>query len=367
MKPSVMTRWTALLLTLLVLGALAIGPAAVSGSSHDAIECGYPVTLTDATETEVTVEAEPDRVVTLAPSAAQTMWHLEAEEKVVGVSMHADFLEGAGDRTNVSADPFTTDLETVVALEPDLVLAPNVTPVGEVDDLRDLGLTVVHFETATSIDDVINKTETIGELVGACSAATTTIDEMRTTLQRIDSAVPARADRPLGYYTLGDGISPGSATFQNDAIERAGLRNLASEVGLEGWSQLSQEVVVDRDPEWLLYTDSFPEPPVGEGLANVTAMREDQHIVLDANAISQPSPALVDAIETIHETVYGDLATPTDTPQTATMTATETETPTAVASPTETDDTDAIPGFGAPLAVIAGGIATIVLLRRRHG
>lgn len=352
------TGWGAAVIGLCVLAAAIGGPGAVSASIHDDLRCDYPLTVTDAIGTEVTVEEEPERIVTLAPSAAQTIWRIGAREKVVGLSMHASFLEGASARTNVSADPLSTELETVVALEPDLVLAPNVTSRAEVEDLREQGLTVVYFETASSVDDVIDKTATIGQLVGACEGTAATIEEMVTTLERIQATVPPEDERPLVYYTLGAGYTPGAGTFQSDAIQRAGLRNLAVEAGLEGWSQLSEEVVIDRDPDWIAYSDSFPSPPVSDPLSDVSAMQQGQVVALEASAISQPSPALLDAIETLHEAVYSDLATPTSTP---------TETPTDAPHPTETHGSDGIPGFGLPVAVFAGLTAALLLVRRRYG
>ncbi len=356
----------AVLVALLLASAMAVGPAAVGANNHDDVTCGYPMEYTDVTGTTVTLESEPERIVTLSPSAAQTLWRIDAREKVVGVSMHAGFLEGAGERTNVSADPLSTDLETVVALEPDLVIAPNVTSTAEVADLRDLGLDVVHFGAATSVDDVIDKTATIGRLVGACEGTSETIDQMETTLQTIADEVPPAAEQPTVYYTLGDGFTPGEGTFQSDAIERAGLRNLAVEAGIQGWNQLSEEIVVDRDPEWIAHTNRFQTPPVSEGVSAVTAMQEEQIITLDPNRISQPSPAIIDAVKAIHEAVYGELSTPTPTPPwTFTPTPTATSTDTAVATTTASDGADGIPGFG-PLAAVTAVLLTLAFLARRR-
>ncbi|MFP4627436.1 MAG: PGF-CTERM-anchored ABC transporter substrate-binding protein [Halobacteriales archaeon] len=347
-----------------LVAAIAVGPAPTMVVAQDQPTCEYPLTVTDATGTDVTITEAPDDIVTLAPSAAQTVWAIGARERVVGLSMHSGFLDGADERTNVSADPLSIDLETVVDLDPDLVLAPNVTPGSEVEDLREIGLTVYHFDTATSVEDILDKTALTGELVGACEGATETVASARTDLDRIKAALPPRDERPEAYFTLGDGYTPGSGTFQHDAIERAGLRNLAAEAGIDGWESINEEVVVDRDPEWILHTDAFPEPPVGSVVEETTAMQADQVVSLDANRISQPAPQLVDAIATIHEAVYGPLETPTPTATpTATTTATPTETPPP--SPTDTPATDGVPGFHLLAAVLA--LAAVALAgRARH-
>ncbi len=359
------------ILAVMVLGALLVTgvvPGVVTGGHNDA-SCGFPVTLTDATGTEVTLTEEPTEVVTLAPSAAQTVWAMNASDKVVGVSMHAGFLPGAGERTNVSADPLSIDIETVVDLEPDLVLAPNVTMPGEIEDLRRLDVPVYHAPVATDLEDVMNKTERYGHLLGECESASETVASMADRIQRIEEAAPSPDDRPLAFFAMGDGFTFGEGTFQHIALETAGLENLGAEAGVGQWGQVNEEVILDEDPEWFVYTDDYPEPPISEALEQTTAWEEGNVIQVDANAISQPAPMIVDAIQSIHEAVYGSLSTPTPTP-TTTVTPTQTPSdptpsPTASPTPTGSDGNDAIPGltvFGAlaAIAVSAG------LLRRRR-
>ncbi|MFW6153357.1 MAG: PGF-CTERM-anchored ABC transporter substrate-binding protein [Halobacteriota archaeon] len=360
--------------TVLVAMALVVGMVSVASGvgpagamAHDEVTCDFPVEVTDATGETIRIEGEPQTVVTLAPSAAQTMWEIGAADKVVGVSMHAWFLEGTDDRVNVSADPMSTDIETVVGLEPDLVLAPNVTPTEEVEELRRLGVTVYHANVSTDIDDVARKTMRIGQLTGECEGASATVDDMEQRLERIEQRLEGVDDRPTVYYPSGDGFTPGAGTFQTVALEAAGLSNIAVEADVVGWDIMSEEVVVEHDPDWIVYPDSFEEPPIGEGARQTTAWEEEQVVAVDAQAISQPAPRIVDAIEAIHVAVYGELETPTPTP-----TPTPRATPTP-AEPTPTPTTeqgagaDAIPGFSLAVGLVAIlGLALLALRSRRR-
>lgn len=353
----------ALSLVVLVIVGIGVAPALTFAADDDPT-CDYPLEVTDATGETITIEEEPQQIVTTAPSAAQTMWAFGAEDKVVGLSMHAMFLDGAEDRTNVSANPMEIDIEAVVALEPDLVLAPNVTPRHEIDSLREAGLTVYHAEVSTDIDDIVAKTERLGTIVGECEAMHGTVGSMTATLDEIASAVDDADDHPLVFYASGGGFTAGEGTFQHAALEHAGLTNLAAEVGIVGWEPISSEVLIDEDPEWIIYPDSMTEEQIIEAAEETTAWEEGQVISVNTQHFSQPAPGIVDAIESIHVEIHGELDPATPTPTDPTPTPTD-PTPTP-SEPTPTPDTepDAIPGFGIAIAIIAL-LAAAALARRR--
>jgi len=131
-----------------------IGSSAEIPGQMDDREAEFPITLTDATGTEITIDERPERVITTNPSAAQVMWELGAEAQVVGLTQFAHYLDGAESRTNISSTEQGVSIERVVGAKPDLVLAPNATSVETVEQLRDTGLTVYHFPQATDFDDV---------------------------------------------------------------------------------------------------------------------------------------------------------------------------------------------------------------------
>jgi iron complex transport system substrate-binding protein len=138
--------------------------ASVGADSH----CSYPVTMTDATGTDVTIEEDPDRLVALAPSAAQILWEIGADEEVVGMpqDFYTGYLNGTEGKTDVVNDDGSVIAEAVVGSEPDLVLAPNVVSNETVESLRDSGLTVYRFENAEDLEDVYAKIELYGRLTG---------------------------------------------------------------------------------------------------------------------------------------------------------------------------------------------------------
>ncbi|WP_137283301.1 PGF-CTERM-anchored ABC transporter substrate-binding protein [Halorussus salinisoli] len=375
-------------LLLLTAGVAPVGAAfGVAQSDANATEamqtdCSFPVTSTDATGTEVTVEQKPERVTTLSPSAAQTMWEIGGESQVVGVSQYATYLDGADSRTNVSgAGQQYVNVEKIVSTEPDLVLAPNVIPNETVQQLRDSGLTVYKFEFATSVDDIYAKTTLTGELTGNCEGAAETVSWMEDRIGTVREAVE-NSDSPRVFVSVGGGWTAGQGTFVSNMVELAGGNNIAAEANVSGYGQISEEVIVEQNPEWIVQLGAFGAYPKTDAYNGTDAVKNDQVITVSDQNISQPAPRVVYAIvqmaQAFHPDAYAEAnATTTETTMTTeedqrTTTTDATETPTEDAmqeqegttTATEDDSSGAIPGFGVPAAVAA--LAGAVLLARRR-
>ncbi|WP_425601571.1 PGF-CTERM-anchored ABC transporter substrate-binding protein [Halorubrum ezzemoulense] len=251
--------------------------------------CGFPLTVTDATGTEITLDEQPDRITTTNPSAAQTLWEIGAQDRVVGVSKFAGYLNGTDSKANVSAE-FGVSIEKVVATDPDLVLAPNASA-GQVADLRAQNLTVYHFPAATDIDDIAAKTERTGRLVGNCEAATDINNEMNQTVENVENQT-SDLDRPDALYPLGGGYVAGDNTFINEIMQIGGTTNVAASEA-DGYPQLSDEVILQTNPELMLVTDSEASILERQPYASTSAGKNNNYVVLNNNYLNQPAPRSV--------------------------------------------------------------------------
>jgi iron complex transport system substrate-binding protein len=319
--------------------AAATGPATADLAAQ--ANCSFPTTATDATGTEVTVEGEPEEVVALGASTAQTLWEIGAREKVTGMPVDSTTasLAGSENRTGIyQADGFTVATEQVIGLDADLVLAANVIPNETVTALREAGLTVFKFDPANSLSGVYEKTELMGQFVGACAEADRVVDAMQTRVETVRTAV-GNETQPSALYLLSGGFVAGNGTFIGDLLRTAGAENLAANANISSYQEISEEVIAERDPEWIVVSNrSFV--PEGEPWASTTAVEEEQVVVVSANNISQAAPRVVlpltDLARAFHPdamaaatltntTIGGANATPIE-PTTAATTATETGT-----------------------------------------
>ena len=353
-------------LILLTAGVAPVAATSGTGASHGG--CSFPVTSTDATGTEVTVEQKPERVVTLSPSAAQTMWEIGGKSQVVGVSQYATYLDGAESRTNVSAAGQSyVNVEKVVSTEPDLVLAPNVIPNETVQQLRDAGLTVYKFDFAASLDDIYAKTELTGELTGNCEAANETVASMKDRIQTVREAVE-NSESPRVFVSVGGGWTAGQGTFISQMVELAGGTNIAVEANVSGYQQISEEVIVEQDPEWIVQIGQYGVYPKTDAYNNTYAVQNDQIVTVSSENVSQPAPRVVNAIVTMAQAFHPEAYAEANATTTATTTETTTEEGAiAEATTTEADSSgtsEGVPGFGVTAAVV--GLAGAALLARRR-
>lgn len=339
-------------------GLVAVAPVSATaspseGDSAPTANDSFPVTLTDATGTAVTLESRPDRVTTTNPSAAQTMWTLGAAEQVVGVTQYAHYLDGAQTRHNVSAAGLGVSVERVVATEPDLVLAPNATSVETVRTLRAANLTVYHFPAATDFAAVATKTQTIGRLTGNTAAAAETNAWMWRTVAVTESKM-SDVDRPRVLYPLLGGFAVGNNTFIDEIITTAGGENVAASE-FDGYKQINNEVVLKLDPEVLIVTDQTEGQILGsEPYSLTTAGETNRTATLSVQYLNQPAPrSVVYATGNLSAQLHPDAA--------ATVTNT-----------TDTDGDDgpatdvSAPGFGVVVAVLSL-LAVVVSARFYHG
>lgn len=340
--------------------------ATIASTEYD-VTCEFPVAMEDATGEEVALEAPPERITTTNPSAAQVLWEIGGQEQVVGLTDFALYLDGAEEREPVSADDFGVSIEAVVDTDPDLVLAPNATPTETVETLRDLDLTVYHFAEAESIEDVREKTRTIGQLTDNCEGAAETIAWMDANVDAVEAAT-VDADRPAMLHPLHEGWAAGDGTFINDMIRTAGGHNIAAEE-FEGYQVLSDEVVIERDPELLLLTQGTQFLLEEEPFDGTTAGQNDATVVMPVHYLNQPAPRTVvytvrNVTAEIHSDRYGEADFVTREEASELLDLDDAIDETDDAEPTAPAD-DGIPGFGISVAIVALLGVTALLFRGR--
>jgi iron complex transport system substrate-binding protein len=369
----------------------AAAPAAGTGPSPNANaatvqqECTFPVTATDATGTEVTVGEEPERLVVLQASSAQILWELGLEERVVGmpVKSYTAYLNGSDSKTNVINEDGSVNRERVVALEPDLVLAPNVVPNETVTQLREAGLTVHKGGFPSSVPGIQREVSLYGRFIGSCERAAEVNGAFNETVESIRENASDRYQPRAFYYFFN--FTAGQGTFTDEVIETAGGRNVAAEAGISGYRQVNLEQVAERDPEVVFVASDSPMPS-GEPWESTTAFEEGNVYRVNVNLLNQPAPRVVEPMGRMQEALaeraraVGD-GNATGTPMatgTGTQTAEPTASPTSTGTPVpagdstpnastgdgETSSGDG-PGFGIVGSLAALLVALALLARRR--
>jgi iron complex transport system substrate-binding protein len=281
----------------------AVGPAQVS----DEQTCEFPVEVEDATGETIVIEEEPARVVTLQANAAQHMWSIGAKDKVVGmpVQNYTGYLNGSEDRTGILAVGdsgfLSPDIEQVIELEPDLVLAPDITG-DTAADLRAAGITVYQYPAISTFEQMYSVVEDVGKLVGACEAAPETTTAVEETVDTIGQAVEDQPAPDVYYEFSQFTAAPGA--IEHEVITRAGGNNIVREDDFDrNYGQLSDELIIQRDPEFLILQEGAPIPD-SEAIRQTTAVQEDQIIRINPDFMSQHGPRTVEPLQTIAEGLF---------------------------------------------------------------
>lgn len=274
-----------------------------------AAAAAYPRTLTDDAGREVTLEAEPRRIVSLAPSNTEIACALGACERLVGVP---EYREGYPPEvlTAIEGLPVVVtfgpiEREQVVATEPDLVLAAGneLTPSADIEALAELGLEVLVLYPE-SLDEVYADIELVGQAIDRTRAATELVAEMRTRVGEVADAVAGR-ERPRVFYEVSvfEGViyTAGEDSFLASLIDLAGGEPIT---GDPLSTAIPLEDLVVADPEVILLGDATYDPSITPqsvaerpGWGQMSAVRQGRVLpVAEDILITRPGPQIVDGL-----------------------------------------------------------------------
>jgi iron complex transport system substrate-binding protein len=278
----------------------------------------YPLSLTDDAGRELTLDAAPQRIVSLAPSNTEIVCALDACDRLVGVTDFDDHPAEVADIDKVVVTA-VVDVERVVAAEPDLVLAAGneITPSEVIGQLDDLGLTVLVLYPE-SLDEVYADIELIGRALDREDEADALVSDMRERVDTVTATVDG-AEAPLTMYEVfhaeGTTYTAGEGSFLASLIE------LAGGVPLTGDAQglIAPEELVAADPELILlgtasYDPSLSDPGLAldtvaarPGWADLRAVQDGRVVpYLDDIVTTRPGPRIVDGLEALARAIHPD-------------------------------------------------------------
>lgn len=298
--------------------ASADAPSSGASASGSASPSSFPVTLTDDAGRELVLDAEPMRIVSLAPSNTEIVCALDACDRLVGVTDFDDYPPEVADVPDVVISA-SVDVELVVAAEPDLVLAAGneLTPTSVIEQLDGLGLPVLVLYPET-LEGVYADIELIGAALGRAPAAGELVASLEARVADVVAAVDG-AERPLTLYEVfhaeGTTYTAGDGSFLASLLELAGATPLVG----DAQGVIDPETLVAADPELILlgtasYDPSLAEPEAAlatvrarAGWSELRAVRDGAVIpYLDDITTTRPGPRIVDGLEALARAIHPD-------------------------------------------------------------
>jgi iron complex transport system substrate-binding protein len=267
------------------------------------------IEVKDETGRTVHVPQPVRRIISLAPSVTETLFALGAGDRIVGDTDFCDYPPEAKQKTHIGG-PVSPSIEAIAALHPDLVVATReINRPESVHSLEQLGIAVYATDPQT-VKQVLSSTERLAELLGVADAGRMLTANLRRRLSEIDrrlAGLPAKS--VLMIVWLDPLMSVGRNTFLDDALRRAGARSVIDSPQL--WPTIDLEQVVRLQPDYLIISNDnarqvqreLTELQQRSGWRRLGAVRNRRFIVV-SEALSHPSPRLVDGIEQLARALY---------------------------------------------------------------
>ncbi|MFQ5834681.1 MAG: ABC transporter substrate-binding protein [bacterium] len=289
--------------SLILMGILML--SGLGGLSEVLAANEFPLAVTDYLGRNVTINREPQSIISLAPSNTEILFALGLGDRLIAVSEYCNYPLEAQNKIKIGGFS-TVNIEKVVSLKPDLVLATGGVQEAVVEELERLGLTVIALN-ARSIEDVLENIRLVSKAAGQLEAAR----ELTTKLeQRIKAVTDKTKDlpdsqRPRVFYEVQYDplMTAGPGTFIDNLIHLAGGVNIASDAAAK-YPVYNLETLIERNPEVIIISfwhGSIAASVEGvksrERWQNVEAVKNNRVYGINADLVSRAGPRIVDALE----------------------------------------------------------------------
>jgi iron complex transport system substrate-binding protein len=277
--------------------------SSVESAAPTAAAASFPVTI-ENNGTSVVIPEQPDAIISLSPTATEILFAIEAGDQVIAVDDQSNF---PAEAPISDLSGFTPNLESIVALSPDLVVV-SFDVDGIVAALTTAGIPVLVQYAAATLDDTYLQIAELGTATGQSAKADELTAQMKSEIDAAIAQIPAEAAGLTYFHELDTTLyTVTSATFIGSIYSLAGLTNIADTAAdaASGYPQLSPEFVVDADPAIVFLADTKCCGQTAETLAQrpgfegLSAIASNSVVELDDDVASRWGPRTVDFVKAI--------------------------------------------------------------------
>jgi iron complex transport system substrate-binding protein len=292
------------LLTGAVAASFAFTAAVASTSTAPGNEA---TTLTDATGAEVLVRPY-QRIASTSTIADQVLVRIIEPDRLLAVSGHTLRTGDPEVYAGKVGVEHARDIETIIALQPDLVLINNFVDRRHVERFKDAGLNVFDLGPMRGLETLPSNIRVLAALLGVPDRGDALAEQMVHELRQVAADIPAK-ERRAGLYVgiHGDRLYGGAKdTSFHDVLVAGGLDDVAAKAGYTGWPAYTNEQLLVLDPPWIITNpgtvDALCRHP---GLGALQACRLGQVRSVDTDLLTDPGLGMVNAAKAVRAAVYG--------------------------------------------------------------
>jgi iron complex transport system substrate-binding protein len=291
--------------------ALLLGCACQAGSVglQSSPGSGFPVVIHESTGVSLTLNRQPQRIVSLSATATEILFAIGAGTQVVAVDDQSNY-PAAAPITKLSG--FQPNVEAIAGYSPDLVVADADTA-GLVQGLASVNVPTLIEPAAKDLNDSYLQIEQLGRVTDHTSGAAGLIAKMRSDIASIVASIAKPSRQFTVYHELDNTYySATSRTFIGQVYSLLGLQNIAdrAEAAAPDYPQLSSEFIVSSSPDLIVLADtkccnqSLQTVRARPGWSSIAAVKSGEVVSVDDDIASRWGPRVVDFLRIIGGRVF---------------------------------------------------------------
>ena len=294
-----------------IAGLTACSPTSTAATITTPTSAAY----VDDIGSSVQINGIPQRIVSLSPSSTEILFALGLGERVVGTDDYSDYPAEAKQLTHVGSAYPSFNIEAIVSLKPDVVVAFGYTLPDYVTKLRTLGIPVAVL-APKDVNGVINDITLVGKITGATTQAKTLTTSMQNSLNTIESRIKGATNpRVLWEFDATDPGKPwvaGPGSFNDALITLAGGVDIGTSGATASW-QMNSEDIIKADPQIIILDDfqwgtTVESVSARPGWAVITAVKENTiYPITDSNLTDRPGPRIIDGLELLAKLIHPEI------------------------------------------------------------
>ncbi|KHO39821.1 ABC transporter substrate-binding protein [Clostridium tetani] len=277
-------------------------------TSNTSENTAYPLKIKDSFGREVTIEKEPSKVVSLGPNVTETIFALGKGKKVIGRTEYCDFPKEA-EKINTIGTLQSPNIEKIVELKPDVVIASTHAKKENLDKLNQLGITTIALYGEEDFEGAYDVISSIGKVLNSNKEANAIVNNMKKKVNFVKEKVKEK-DTPSVYYVIGFGkggdFTPGKDTFLHKLITLAGAKNAGEDA--VNW-KYSLEKLIEKNPDIIICSKYFDAKKGLQGTTGYTdlkAVKNNKLFEIDNNMLDRQGPRLADGLEKLAKLIHPD-------------------------------------------------------------
>jgi iron complex transport system substrate-binding protein len=259
--------------------------------------------VVDDLNRKVKLPQKVERVISLAPNLTESVFAINAGDRLIGVTEYCNFPEEANKIKKVG-DTIKPNIETIIALKPQVILVSTASQLENFTKQLENNGIEVFVTNPNSLDGVLKNLLQLGEIFGETEKAKTVVADLGKRISEVATKTKTAKETKVFVQVSREPLySIGKTSFLNDLIKRAGGVSVTETIN-EPFPKLSKETALASNPEVIILSQSPDNLEPNEVFRDSPAVKNKRVFKINADVLSRPGPRLVDALEIIAKRLY---------------------------------------------------------------